>query len=254
MAEQVAAADQHGARGAPASLPKFWATAPAAWFRTADAYFALRGVTDNVEKFYMVLCSLSETNIDHARNIIEAEPTEDSFRLLREALVASHAMTEFQKVDHIVNMEGLNGRKPSELLAAMTKFRPAEDKHFFAYHFLQRLPREVRVLLSRESVDNMQALAEKADGFMALHRPQQHDVAAVAATADDGEEDSTVAAVKKAAGKKAAGKRPPYKKKKQRSRSSSLERRSPLCWLHIRFGDKARRCEQPCAWPAPQEN
>jgi hypothetical protein len=168
-------------------------------------------------------------------------------------------MTEFQKVDQIVNMEPFNGRKPSELLAAMSKFRPADDKHFFAYLFLQLLPREVRVLLSHESVDNMQALAEKADGFMALHRPQQHDVAAVGAPADGGEDEGAVAAVKKAANKKAANKKGANKKRfrkqrAQRSRSASIERRSRLCWLHIRFGDKARCCEQPCAWPSQQEN
>jgi hypothetical protein len=225
-------------------LPKFWASSPVAWFRTADAFFALRGVNDEIEKFYMVLCALSETNMDQACNIVEAEPTNDSFRLLREALVATHTMSEYQMVDHIVNMERLNGRKPSELLAAMSKYRPADDRHFFAYHFLQRLPREVRVLLSREPVENMQAIAEKADGFMALHKPQQHDVAAVA-TREDAEEDAPVrkgASFRKGGGKKKFG-----KQKRQRSRSNSTERRSPLCWLHIRFGDKARRCEQPCA-------
>jgi hypothetical protein len=60
-----------------------------------------------------------------------------------------------QMVDDIVNMEPLNGRKPMELLAAMSKYRLANDKHFFASHFLQRLSWEVRVLLSCESVDNM---------------------------------------------------------------------------------------------------
>jgi hypothetical protein len=258
MAERqpAAAAELGAARGAAAavSLPKFWASSPVAWFRTADAFFALRGINNEIEKFYMVLCALSETNVDQARNIVEAEPTEDSFRLIREALVATHTMSEYQMVDHIVNMEPLNGRKPSELLAAMSKYRPADDSHFFAYHFLQRLPREVRVLLSREPVENMQAIAEKADGFMALHKPQQHDVAAVAA-ADDAEEDAAVAAVKKGNSfKKGGGKKKFSKQKRQRSRSNSTERRSPLCWLHIRFGDKARRCEQPCAWPAAQEN
>jgi hypothetical protein len=72
----------------------------------------------------MVLCSLSEANIDIARNIIEAEPTADSFQQLQEALVASHTKSEFQKVNHVVNMEPLNGHKPMELLAAMSKYRP----------------------------------------------------------------------------------------------------------------------------------
>jgi hypothetical protein len=42
------------------------------------------------------------------------------------------------------------------------------------------------------------------------------------------------------------------KNNKQRSHSPSDEKKSPLCWLHIRFGDKARRCEQPCAWPSAE--
>jgi hypothetical protein len=60
-----------------------------------------------------------------------------------------------------------------------------------------------------------------------------------------------VTAVK--AGGKSGGKSKYKKKQKnQRSLSPSDERKSPLCWLHIRFSDKARRCEQPCAWPAAE--
>jgi hypothetical protein len=149
-------------------------------------------------------------------------------------------------------MELLNGRKPSEMLAAMNKLKPADDKQFFAYFFLQRLPREVRILLSQEPVADMRALAEKADALMALHVPQQHDVAAVA---QPELEEATVAAAARNSGSKRAGQ---FKKKEhQRQQPSTLpgeERRSPLCWLHIRFGNKARGCEQPCAWPSPVEN
>jgi hypothetical protein len=58
--------------------------------------------------------------------------------------------------------------------------------------FLQRLPREVRVLLTKEPIDSMRALAEKADAFMALHQPQTHDMPApvAAAAATDEEEPS----------------------------------------------------------------
>jgi hypothetical protein len=87
-------------------------------------------------------------------------------------------MPEFQKVNQIGSQYGAAERWE----AAMTRYRPADDKHFFAYHFLQRLP--------CEPVDNMQAVAEKADSFMVLHKPQQHDVAVhVAATADEAGKD-----------------------------------------------------------------
>jgi hypothetical protein len=45
-----------------------------------------------------------------------------------------------------------------------------------------------------------------------------------------------------------------YNKHKQRQRGSSPsdKKKLPLCWLHIHFGDKARRCEQPCDWSATE--
>jgi hypothetical protein len=112
------------------------------------------------------------------------------------------------------------------------------------------LPREVRILLLQEPVSDMRALAAKADALMALQVPHQHEVAAVTPQESD---DSTVAAAARGGGMKAAA----HKKKKyrrQRSQSPAEERRSPLCWLYICFGDKARRCVQPCTWPAAAEN
>jgi fumarylacetoacetate (FAA) hydrolase family protein len=136
----------------------------------------------------------------------------------------------------------------------MNKLQPADDAQLFAYLFLQRLPREVRILLTKEDIFDMQSLAEKADDLIAYHRPQQHDVVAVAAvnhevTATADEEEPLVAAVRKGS-KKKGGKQ--FKGKKQQSHADSLEGNSLLCWLHIRFGDKARCCEQPCTWPAAE--
>jgi hypothetical protein len=247
MAEQQV---QHNAAGGVAAvrLTPFWSNSPAAWFRAAEAQFAIRNVTDPLERFYVVLSALSEANVDRVKHVVEAEPDENSYNNLKEGLLASHVMSDYQKIDKLIQLEPLNGRKPSDMLVDMEKLKPADDKQYFAYMFLQRLPREVRVLLSKEPIDNMRQLAEKADAYMALHQPQSHDVAApVAAATPDCEEDS-VAAVK-AGGKKGGQKQ---KKKKQRNASPFDERRSPLCWLHIRFGDKARRCEQPCAWPAAE--
>jgi hypothetical protein len=161
-------------------------------------------------------------------------------------------MSDYQKIDKLVCMEPLNGRKPSDLLIEMERLKPADPEQYFAYHFLQRLPREVRVLLSGEPVNNMRALAEKADAYMALHQPQGHDaVAAIAPVAPESEDD-TVAAVK--GGSKKSFQKGKKKYRQQSGSSAAEEKKSPLCWLHIRFGDKARRCEQPCAWPTPAEN
>jgi hypothetical protein len=60
---------------------------------------------------------------------------------VKAALVASHSLTPYQKVDKLMAMKPLSGRKLSEMLAAMQKLRPPKD--FFTHAFLERLAREI---------------------------------------------------------------------------------------------------------------
>jgi hypothetical protein len=251
MAEENAAVTARNL--AAVRLPPFWPQAPLAWFRAAEAQFVIRNIEEPLDRYYLVLAALAEPQIDRVRAIVEAEPAAASYDQLRAALISKHALTPYQQVDMLVSMEPLGGRKPSDMLAEMERFKPKDMQSFYAYHFLQRLPREIRVLLAQDDLSNMAALAEKADQLIALHQPQHHDtVAAVApseqqAAADTTEEDA-VAAV---GGKKDKGKRSKKKNRKPRRRSPSPSavRKSPLCWAHIRYGDKAYHCEEPCAWP-----
>jgi hypothetical protein len=75
-----------------------------------------------LETLYLILIALYEANMDQARSIVEGKPINDSFRLLREALVSKHALSEYQMVKHTVNMEPLIGKKPTELRAAMSMY------------------------------------------------------------------------------------------------------------------------------------
>jgi hypothetical protein len=62
------------------------------------------------------------------------------------ALVATNTLTPYQMVDKLMAMEPLGGRKATELLTAMQKLRPPTDDQFFAWAFLQRLPRKTTTL------------------------------------------------------------------------------------------------------------
>ncbi len=68
-------------------------------------------------------------------------------------------------------------RKPSVMLAEMLEYYPARESAtaVFAYLFLQRLLREIRVLLFEDDPADMWAIADKADQLIALHVPQGHD-------------------------------------------------------------------------------
>jgi hypothetical protein len=171
-----------------------------------------------------------------------------SYQLLKAALLSSHTLTPYQMVLKLVNLEALGGRMPSELMASMQKLRPPKDEHFFFYHFLQRLPKEVRILLAHDDFADLRKLAEKADSLMAIHQPHVPDVTAVAAAAADltvAEQDSVTTATTCTAGRGKGGR----KKSKGGSRSPAEYPQSALCIYHIRFSDKAHKCVEPCAWP-----
>ncbi len=68
-------------------------------------------------------------------------------------------------------MPPLGSRKPSEMMAAMLETCPRgeEKMNLFACIFLQRLPREIRVLLARVDHKDPKELAKQADELWALH-------------------------------------------------------------------------------------
>jgi hypothetical protein len=89
----------------------------------------------------------------------------------------------------------LGDRKPSVMLAEMLEFCPAGESStaVFAYLFLQRLPREIRVLLSEDDPADMRAIVDKADRLIAMHVPQGHDTCATVSLEDDCEGDLVAA-------------------------------------------------------------
>jgi hypothetical protein len=161
MSEENAAATARNL--AAVRLPPFWPKSPLAWFRVAEAQFVIRNIEEPLDHYYLVLAALAEPQIDRVRAIVEAEPAAASYDQLHAALISKHTLMPYQQVDMLVSMEPLGGRKPSDMLAEMEKFKPKDMQSFYAHHFLQRLPREIRVLLAQDDVSNMAALAEKAD-------------------------------------------------------------------------------------------
>jgi hypothetical protein len=80
-------------------------------------------VTDPLEKFYVIISAISEANVDRVKHVVEAEPDEHSYDNLKEGLLASHVMTDYQKIYKLIQLEPLNGRKPSDMIIEMEKLK-----------------------------------------------------------------------------------------------------------------------------------
>ncbi len=80
-------------------------------------------------------------------------------------LLAAHQLTDIQRVEQLFNLPPLGAQKPSELLAEMLRLCPRgqENNAFFNCLFLNKLPRELRILLSEAEMADKQALGARAD-------------------------------------------------------------------------------------------
>jgi hypothetical protein len=103
-------------------------------------------------------------------------------------------------VEQLHNLPPLAAQKPLELLAEMLRLCPRgqENNAFFNCLFLNKLHRELRILLSKVDMSDKQALGARADVFAAHNSKQANEVvAAVAALSSPEEEgeETTVAAI-----------------------------------------------------------
>ncbi len=139
----------------------------------------------------------------------------------------------------------------------MLEFCPAGESStaVFAFLFLQRLPHEIRVLLSVDDQADMRTIAKKADRLIAMHVPQSHDSCA-AVSADDCQEESSMVAAARASGscKDKGHKCPPQKALgrridlSKRGQEQAATLRKSMCYYHAKFGEQAKFCKEGCIW------
>jgi hypothetical protein len=188
--------------------------------------------------------------------------------------LAAHQLTDIQRVKQLYNLPPLAAQKPSELLAEMLLLCPRgqENKAFFNCLFLNKLPRELRILLSEADMADKQALGAGADLFAAHNSKQAHDVVAAMAAGPSSEEegeDTTVAGIRPGAGSGQRGggggqRGGSWRCKKNQGRgggggsgqqvshmlthAEQARIGSGLCFNHFCYGAKAKKCEDPCTW------
>jgi hypothetical protein len=244
-------------------LPPFWPEDPASWFWLAEGQFTLRNVADPVTRYYHVLAGLSVDSVRLVWHVLHDDTGPKSYNRLRTSLLASHSLSNYQKMEGMMRLPPLCDRKPSVMLVDMLEYCPAGESTtaVFAFLYLQRLPREIRVLLSEDDPAHMRAIAEKAARLIAMHVPQSHDTCAAVAAEDTYEEPDVVAALQGARSRKDKGfKRPqqPHTQQKELGRRINLAKkgqeqgqslRTCMCFYHANFGEQAKHCQEGCVWP-----
>lgn len=245
-------------------LPAFWPSDPEIWFAQVEAQFACRRIIAQRTRFDHVIASLSPEYAAEVRDLVLKPPADNPYDVLKQQLIGRTAASEQRRFQQLFTAEVLGDRKPTQLLRRMQQLLGSRsdttDSSFLRELFLQRLPANVRmVLASTPDTSSLDKLAEMADKVMEVAAPS---VSSVATPTDISAEVEQLRVelsrlerlVSSLARRSRSSSRPPS--------DSRLPRRTPtptppgnnpadstpsLCWYHAKYGDRARRCKQPCS-------
>jgi hypothetical protein len=237
-------------------LSPFWPHSPGLWFAQAEGLFMVRGITDERAKYYNVVAVLPHESLRKVADIVEAPPEEQPYSTLKQRLMASHQLTGFQRAEKLLQMPALGSGKPSDLMAAMLEVCPRgeEKSEIFACLFLQRLPREIRILLSEVDHKDPKALAAQADRHWGLHESPAAVMPVVADLPEAGESVNAVRADRGGRGgrggrgRRGRGGNGAAKQQLESDASMAARLASGLCLKHWRYGEQAHSCTAPCSW------
>ncbi len=177
-------------------LPAFWVDKPVSWFVLAESRFRLHCIHREQTRYDYLVSALKKEAVSLVLDVVEHPPEHHPYSALKQSLLDSHQLSDYQKIAALHKMEPLGGRKPLELLASMLELCPRghETSIFFTHLFLERLPAELRITLGEDSHQNVRALAKKADALWSLHGMKTSFSTPVASLVEL-EEPSTVVAV-----------------------------------------------------------
>ena len=221
-------------------LPSFWTDNPVSWFQLAEAQFRIKGIKEELTKFYYVTANLPSEVSRRVRSLLQAPSTSSAYSDLKKQLLAKYTPTAYRLSESLVQLPGLGSQSPSELMDEMLSLLPADDAAvtpstaLFRYLFLSRMPADIRAVLLKSDVKDMDALATIADEMWSSRPPSASAVEDVAAFA----EEPLIAATTPAAGRR----------DRQRSDRRGQDGNPSLCFYHARFASRAQKCTRPCSF------
>ncbi|XP_026745665.1 uncharacterized protein LOC113507007 [Trichoplusia ni] len=222
--------------------PAFNADDPQLWFAQLEGQFVLSNITTDNTKFYYVLAQL--------------EP--------------QHSAQE-RKIKQLLMHEELGDRKPTQFLRHLQQLAgPTVPTDFIRSIWCSRLPANLQTIVTMQANSSLEEVAELVDrindivpvtaqvaatsmpvpGQVASSQPatSQQSSAIEALTQTVAELSRKLEVMSSQLRHRSSRSRSGGRFNQNRHRSQSRTRDNRYCYYHSRFGDKARRCTEPCAY------
>ena len=256
-------------------LPSFWTACPIAWFIQAEAQFNTKNIKQDITKFEYVVASLPQEIILSVLDIIQNPTQQNSYTILKQALIDRHSISEERKLEELLSEAELGDRKPSEFyrhLELLAGTLATVGSALLKRLWMRKLPPTINIALVASGKENKNELIDIADKIWNVSQAQQISSLHPKTTNNINIEDFITAftsmstkyeslqnemkllqnTIQNLSSIKRGRSSTSYSNDRRRnSRSSSRKRfneKGAFCWYHFHFGENARKCIDPCTY------
>ncbi|XP_036318807.1 uncharacterized protein LOC118733502 [Rhagoletis pomonella] len=229
-----------------------------AYFYSLDFWFDASSVTSDTRKFNIVLASVSPTKLMELRPTIEAAPISGKYNYIQQKLIEHFSDSQQRRLQRVLKDMKLGDRRPSELFNDMKRAAGTTLSDSILHDlWVSRLPPYVQAAIIATNVAIVEKLkiADSITETIGMRDSQVHEVSAVSEVSDLKLEIAELT--------KQVHKLLNDKERRVHSRSRSRWRggrpfmaksNSNLCWYHVKFGEKATKCREPCSFSSSKKS
>jgi len=206
-------------------LPTFWTSQPEIWFTQAEAQFHVRGITADTTKYYYVVAALDQPTAGRLLDALQSPPDENKYEYIKQQLLRTFGLSRRHREAKLLDMANLSlgDRKPCAIFSDMRLLASGHNTcMLFEEVFLRQLLDDIRMQLAQDFSD-LNVVAERANALW-LAKSQRIDLDGIHKVAKSPRNIPHTAP------------------------TSSNPNTQGWCFYHTRFGNKAKKCNSPCAF------
>lgn len=241
--------------------PPFWPSDPELWFVHLEDQFELSGITQDTTKFSHVLSQLDMRTSQEVRDVLVKPPSTNKYLALENALIKRLATSQEQRIRQLLEQEEIGDRKPSQFLRHLRSLAGnSTSEELLRTLWLGRLPVQMQAILVIRNQDPLDDVAEQADRIQES-TSRSVSVAEVANSSNKQaqmEEQirqliNEMAELRQSLHRRSRSRSREFSKNRNHSKNRRNYKQSNLCFYHQRFGEKAKKCVQPCQYQKSNE-
>lgn len=244
-------------------FPEFRKEYPEFWISQVESTFRNHNITRDQTKFDYLLQYSPPEILPHIVTLATNPPPDgERYDAIKKRIIDAFSESEEAKVRRVLQGRSLGGQKPSHFLVELRNTAGSQvSDAVLRSIFIEQLPDHAKYILAVTEDKNLDNLARLADRVVEVQGPT---IAATTAatkppvTPDDQTYHSMARQLSELTTRVNQLETKLAQQKRERSKSRSRTRReatdSNLCYFHLNFREKARKCEKPCAWINKPEN